>query len=98
MRPPWVFCSEAGAPLDLYKVTRVYKRVLRATAPPNFWAHHSAGPQLSPDRTSARTLTITTRRNACHWTLPSATGVCEAGVDPDTGAVALVSYVARDGG
>ena len=31
-----MFCSEAGTPLDLYNVTRVYKRVLRAAALPNF--------------------------------------------------------------
>ena len=31
-----MFCSEAGTPLDIYNVTRVYKRVLRAAALPNF--------------------------------------------------------------
>ncbi len=34
--PPWVFCSAAGTPLDLYNVTRVFKRALRAASLPNF--------------------------------------------------------------
>jgi len=34
--PPWVFCSAVGTPLDLYNVTRVFKRALRAASLPNF--------------------------------------------------------------
>lgn len=32
----WVFCSEAGTPMDLYNATRVFKRVLKAAKLPNF--------------------------------------------------------------
>jgi integrase len=35
-RPPWVFCSEVGTPRDLYNVTRVFKRTLKAASLPNF--------------------------------------------------------------
>src|SRR4029453_11383066 len=35
-RPPWVFCSEVGTPRDLYNVTRVFKRPLKAASLPNF--------------------------------------------------------------
>ena len=31
-----MFCSEAGTPLDLYNVARVFKRVLKAASLPNF--------------------------------------------------------------
>jgi Phage integrase family len=34
--PPWVFCSGAGTPLDLYNVTRVFTRMLKAAGLPNF--------------------------------------------------------------
>jgi Phage integrase family len=35
-RPPWVFCSEVGTARDLYNVTRVFKRTLKAASLPNF--------------------------------------------------------------
>ena len=54
VRPPWVFCSEVGTPLDLYNVTRVSKRALKAATLPNFRLYdvrHHAGFRLMPGRT-----------------------------------------------
>jgi len=34
--PPWVFCSEAGTPLDLSNVTKAWRRVLRHARLPGF--------------------------------------------------------------
>ena len=34
--PPWVFCSEAGTPLDLSNVTKAWRRVLKAAKLPGF--------------------------------------------------------------
>ena len=38
--PPWVFCSEAGTPLDTTNVDKVFKRILRAVGFPLHFSPH----------------------------------------------------------
>ena len=35
-RPPWIFCSEVGTPLDLSNVTKAWRRVLKKAKLPAF--------------------------------------------------------------
>ncbi len=38
--PPWVFCSEAGTPLDHTNVEKAFKRVLKAAGLPLHFTPH----------------------------------------------------------
>jgi len=56
--PAWVFCSEAGTPLDGSRVRKVMARVLKAASlPPHFTPHclrHTFASQLLQDGESAQ--------------------------------------------
>ena len=107
--PPWVFASETGTPLDLYNATRVFKRVLKAAALPNFRLYdlrHTFAMQLlergAPITYVAAQLghakPTTTLQWYAHW-LPtnrkSYVDALDAGEKPSEGIAEVVETVPR---
>jgi hypothetical protein len=48
--PPWVFSSETGTPLDLFNVTKGWRRILKHAKLPASVSTTSATPWTTPAR------------------------------------------------